>query len=161
MSWIAYNPKRSAALAKRWLHGFFTWLISKSPRWLEYYSSISFRSSLSASTKWLWLHVYTCDDGVRSAFHQFPGINNYWRFYGVLVGSSPTLPSSNSYSLLLLTLHIISASADIANYICYGDVDGLPIVRPFAKGEMCWDTFCDRPVSVTSQCNFCLIVQNF
>jgi len=43
-----------------------------------------------------YLHSLYTYDGVRSAFHQFPGIH---RFYGVLVGSSPTLPSSNSYPL--------------------------------------------------------------
>ena len=46
--------------------------------------------------------LYT-NDGVRSAFHQFPGL--IW-VYGVLVGSSPTIPSSKSYSLcykLILT----------------------------------------------------------
>ena len=45
-------------------------------------------------------------DGVRSAFHQFPGAGHcslLVRFYGVLVGSSPTLPSEEV--MLILTAY--------------------------------------------------------
>ena len=45
-------------------------------------------------------------DDVRSAFHQFPGAGHYSllvRFYGVLVGSSPTLPSKEV--MLILTAY--------------------------------------------------------
>ena len=64
-------------------------------------------------------HIYT-DDGVRSAFHQFPA--GFYRFYGVLVGSSPTLPSSNSYPLIdsYLLCYKLTLTASPSFGLCKG-----------------------------------------